>query len=397
MIQLVVYAAVLGVGLAGAQAPETGAAPPSSRLERTVGEVTAVDALSRQLKLKTDTGETVTVLTDEKTAFLRAQPGARDLAGATPATLGDIAVGDRLLARGVLADKSLSAQQVVVMARADIAQKHVQDQAEWSRRGVSGLITAIDPVRQEITVEARSLTGSQPVIVSTADAKPTFKRYAPESVRFSDARPSSFADLQVGDQVRVLGDRTADGAKVTAEQVVSGSFQILSGAVKTVEGGTVTIVDNETGRPLAITVGPDAMVRRLPAEMAARLAVRGRGPGGPPGRRGAPGGWQRRRAGGAPAGRPEGVEPPEGGPRTDGAQTLQDMLERLPALPVGELKPGDQVAVSSTKGRDPARVTAVVLLAGIEPLLEARPRGAAGGGEMLGLAAGALDMGLGIP
>lgn len=47
MIQLVVYAAVLGVGLAGAQAPETGAAPPSSRLERTVGEVTAVDALSR--------------------------------------------------------------------------------------------------------------------------------------------------------------------------------------------------------------------------------------------------------------------------------------------------------------------------------------------------------------
>lgn len=397
MIQLVVYAAVLGVaGLAGAQAPETGASAP--RLERTVGEVTTVDAGTRQLELKTDTGETVTVLTDEKTAFLRAQPGARDLAGATPATLGDIAVGDRLLARGVLGtDKNLSAGQVVVMARADIAQKHAQDQAEWSRRGVSGVITAIDPVRQEITVEARSLTGSQPVIVSTADAKPTFKRYAPESVRFSDARPSSFADLQVGDQVRVLGDRTADGAKVTAEQVVSGSFQILSGAVKTVEGGTVTIVDNETGRPLAITVGPDAMVRRLPAEMAARLAVRGRGPGGPPGRRGAPGGWQRRRAGGAPAGRPEGVEPPEGGPRPDGAQTLQDMLERLPALPVGELQPGDQVAVSSTKGRDPARVTAVVLLAGIEPLLEARPRGAAGGGETLGLAAGALDMGLGIP
>jgi hypothetical protein len=263
---------------------------------------------------------------------------------------------------------------------------------------VSGVITAIDPARQEITVEARSLTGSQPVIVSTADAKPMFKRYAPESVRFSDARPSSFADLQVGDQVRVLGDRTADGAKVTAEQVVSGSFQILSGAVKSVEGGTVTIVDNETGRPLAITVGPDAMVRRLPPEMAARLAVRGRGPGGAPGRPGAPGGWQGRRAGGAPAGpRPEGAAPPEGGPRSGGAQTLQDILERLPALPVGELKPGDQVAVSSTKGRDPARVTAVVLLAGIEPLLEARPHGAAGGGETLGLAAGALDMGLGIP
>jgi len=394
MIQLVVCVAILGGAAgAGAQAPEPGAPAPTSRLERALGEVTAVDIGARRLVLKTDTGETVTVHTDDKTAFLRAQPGARDLAGATPATLGDIAVGDRLLARGVLGtDKSLSARQVVVMARADIAQKHAKDQADWSRRGVSGVITAIDPARQEVTVEARTLTGSQPVIVST-DRKPTFKRYAPESVRFSDARPSSFAELQVGDQLRVLGDRSPDGAKVMAEQVVSGSFQILSGAVKTVEGGTVTIVDNETGRPLAIAVGPDAMVRRLPPEMAARLAMRGRGPGGP-GRPGAPGGWQGRRAAGAPGGRPDGAEPPDGGRM--GAQTLQDMLDRLPALPLGELKPRDQVAVSSTKGSDPARVTAVVLLAGIEPLLQSRPS-TASGGETLGLAAGALDIGLGVP
>ena len=41
--------------------------------------------------------------------------------------------------------------------------------------------------------------------------------------------PSSFAELQVGDQLRVLGDRTSDGAKLLAEQVVSGAFQIVSG------------------------------------------------------------------------------------------------------------------------------------------------------------------------
>jgi len=77
--------------------------------------------------------------------------------------------------------------------------------------------------------------------------------------------------------------------------------------------------------------------------------------------------------------------------------TLQDMLERLTPMPIEELKTGDQVAVSSPKSRTPGRVTAAVLLAGIEPLLESRPRGAAGGGEAVGLSPGALDLGLGVP
>jgi hypothetical protein len=85
-----------------------------------------------------------------------------------------------------------------------------------------------------------------------------------------------------------------------------------------------------------------------------------------------------------------------GGPG-GGAPTLHEMLERLPALPLEQLKPGDQVAISSSKSSGAPRLTAFVLLAGIEPLLEARPRGAGGGGETLGLAAGVLDAGLGVP
>jgi hypothetical protein len=365
-----------------------------------VGEVVSVDAAQARIGLKTDAGETVTVRTGDQTTFVRARPGARDLAGAAPVSLAEIAVGDRILARGALGeDGSVAARQVVVMARADIAQKHEQDEAEWRRRGVSGVITAIDPARQEITVESRSLMGSQAVRVSTSEPTATFKRYAPDSVRFSDARPSSFAELQVGDQVRVLGDRAADGSTVTAEQVVSGSFQIVSGPVQSVQGGTVTILDNETGRPLEVAVAAETLVRRLPAEMAARLALRNRAPA-EGARSGAPGGGPTRRADGGPAARPG--DPPEGGAgpngaRRMGAQTLQDMLERLPPFPVAELKPGEQVAVSSSKaGAGAGRVTASVLLAGIEPLLQARPGGGAGRPETLGLAAGALDMGLEI-
>jgi hypothetical protein len=398
MIPSVAAAGFVMALVAPAQAPES---RPAASVQRALGEVTAVDATAGHIRLKTDTGEPLTVRTDDKTAFLRAQPGARDLAGATPTTLAEIAVGDRLLARGTLiaAEQAIAARQVVVMARGDITKKHEQDEADWRRRGVSGVVTAVDPGGQAITVEVRSLAGARPLTVSTAEGKPTFKRYAAESVRFSDARPSSFAEIKPGDQVRVLGERSPDGSKMVAEQVVSGAFQILSGAVKSVDGRSLTIVDNETSKPVVVALSEEALVRRLPPEMAARLATRTRGAGGEGGARGGPpGGWQGRRAGGG--GRPEhgGQRPPSGPPEEGGrAGTLHDMLERLPALPVDQLQPGDQVAVSSAKGADNSRVTAFVVLAGIEPLLESRPSGAAGGGETLGLAAGALDAGLGVP
>src|SRR5262249_2177905 len=329
---------VLGLGFGRLAAlgldPGDGQAPPA--VARLLGEVTSVDAPARRITLKTDAGEKATVTTDEKTSFLKAQPGSHDLAGARPVTLAEIAVGDRILAGGpVGADKgTLSARQVVVMSRGDVAEKQERERAEWRRRGIAGVIKALDPTTAQITLETRSLAGSRTVLVATADRQASFKRYAPESVRFSDAVPSRFEELQIGDQLRVLGDRTPDGAKLLAEQVVSGPFQMVSGAVKAVTAREVTIVDNETGRPLTIVAGPDAMVRRLPPEMAARLA---------------------RRLRRSSAGRPESPQPPPdqaeepaagAGHRKDGS-TLQDMLERLPPMAIEELKKGDQIAVSS--------------------------------------------------
>jgi hypothetical protein len=49
------------------------------------------------------------------------------------------------------------------------------------------------------------------------------------------------------------------------------------------------------------------------------------------------------------------------------------MLDNLPAMPLSELKPGDAIMVSTTQGTDPGRVTAITLLAGVEPLLTASP------------------------
>ena len=49
------------------------------------------------------------------------------------------------------------------------------------------------------------------------------------------------------------------------------------------------------------------------------------------------------------------------------------MLDRLPPVPLAELKAGDAIMVSTTAGTEPGRVTAITLLAGVEPLLTASP------------------------
>jgi hypothetical protein len=54
---------------------------------------------------------------------------------------------------------------------------------------------------------------------------------------------------------------------------------------------------------------------------------------------------------------------------------MQQMLERLPAIKLEDLKPGDAIIVSSTEGVDPGHVTAITLIAGVEPILSATPAG----------------------
>ena len=65
-------------------------------------------------------------------------------------------------------------------------------------------------------------TGAGQTVNVVTTPQTTFRRYAPDSVKFSDAKPSSMSELKAGDQARVLGDKTGDA--VTAEVVVSGSF-----------------------------------------------------------------------------------------------------------------------------------------------------------------------------
>lgn len=348
-----------------------GARGQAPKLDRAIGEITAIDKGANQLSLKSDAGAVVTANLDEKTLYLRVPPGEKDLKKAARIDLDNVAVGDRAFVRGHMAEdqKSIAAVAVIIMTKAELAQKQERDRAEWTRRGLAGPVTAVNPETREITIATRTHEGQKVVVVEATDHV-DFRRYAPDSVRFSDAQPGTFTDLKVGDQLRVLGEKNADGTRIKAEAIVSGSFRNIAGVIKSIDAGAgqITLTDLVAHKPVTIHITPDTSMRRLPPFMAAMLARRGAGgPPGPPRAESA-----KPDAGPPAAGQPQGQN--GGGPRR-GGMDFQDMLERMSPLTVADLKAGDAIMLSATHGPDPARATAINLLAGVEPLLTAVPQG----------------------
>lgn len=419
LVTMIVFqvASAHGQGSSSAPAPsKTDAGVTPNGVIGEVKDIVPVNSSFGSLIIKTDAGTIVNATLDGKTTYMRLAPGEKTLKNAAKITFADIAVGDRVWARGKVSEdqKSVAALALIVMTRADIAQKQERDRAEWQRRGITGRVTAINPAGQEITVSVRGRVGERPMtIVPASDAR--FRRYAPDSVKFSDARPSSFAELKVGDQLRALGERSADGGRYTAEEVVTGSFRMVGGPITEINAATgeIKITNLQTGQPLTVVVGRDSILRRLPPAMAERLAQRasGDGPNGA-GAGTAPGNGPRRGGqqegggdGSSGAMRPAGAGDGTGGARQrmgaggGGAPDFQEMFDNLPAITVAELKKGDAIIVSSTTGVDPTRVTAIRLAAGVEPILN-RPQPQAQPGRQApapSLALPGLDTGIGFP
>ncbi|MGH9906534.1 MAG: hypothetical protein ACRD8U_13245, partial [Pyrinomonadaceae bacterium] len=312
----------------------------------------------------TDAGSVVTAVLSDATTYLRVAPGEKNLTNATQITFADVGEGDRVLARGKVSDdkKTVPARAVIVMTKADIAKKQEAERAEWRRRGILGVIAAVNPTTREITITTRSGPSTQPVIIPVAE-KVDLRRYAPDSIKFGDAKVGTLEELKVGDQLRALGERSTDGTRFTAEKIVTGSFRTVAGTVAAVDPATgeIKINDLEKKQPLTIVIKQDAVLRKFPS--AGEMTMFGRGPGG--GQGGPPGGQAPASGGQGGAGGPGGGGIRGGG----GGFNLQEMLERLPTIALADVKTGDTIIVSSTKGADPTRLTAISLVSGAETLL----------------------------
>src|SRR5947207_8934842 len=382
---------VASIGFAGPVYGQTpGASPATSAVSGVIGEVKAIDAAAKQMVVRDDKSVIFTINLSDKTQYKRMAPGERTMAKATDITLADVGQGDRVWARWRAGSdqKTVPTTQVVVMSKADVAKKQEAERAEWRKRGVSGIVTSVNPSTREITVSSSSLTGqTQSVIIPITD-KVLMRRYPPDTVpKYSEAKPSKLEEVKVKDQLRALGDKSADGTHLTAEEVVFGTFKIAGGTVTEIDvaNNQIKINDLTTKKPLTIVFKPDSIIRRLP-QGAAMMFGGGAGPGGPGGGGQGAGPGQARPQGqgqqaqGQTAGqgqsaqgqgpRPQGAGP-GGGPQGGGGRggNMADMLERLPTITINDLKVGDTILMSSLPGADPTQLTAIQLVSGAEMLL----------------------------
>jgi hypothetical protein len=389
--------AALGIFYAGAASaqtpqgstPQAGARPARQRV---VGDVTTVDASANSVTVHTDAGETVTVSTDDKTAYLRLPPGETSLEKAAHVTFADVRVGDRVLATGVSPSGAQPqiAHQLILMGRADAP-------AFDPAHRLNGRIASLDAAKKQIVVQTRGRDGVETLMLD-ASGSVRFLRNAPDSTRASDAQPSSFADLKVGDTVRATGERGSDGKSFRADEIIAGSFTRFFGQIISVDAarGELTVKNEQAGQTVTVAFGPHSTLRRITPEVAKMIADRAAqaqqrrqqsaasGDASSSGQTNAGGaqgvgrgdGEGRRREGGGP----------EGGRRGGGG--FQQMFDNLPAVTVADLKKGDAVNVTGTPGADASHVTAITLVTGDADTLRRMQAGQRGGQGGRGMSPG---------
>jgi hypothetical protein len=382
------------VGSSAAQAQETG----QSAVARRIGAIKAINGST--LTLSPDAGADITVNVQPNARLLRIAPGSKDLKDATPVQPQDLQVGDRVRVRGQASPDgtSIAALEVIVMSHSDIEARHQQEQQDWQKRGLGGLVSKVDAETGTVTISVTGLGGTKSIAIHTSKTT-TIRRYSPDSVKFDDAKPSTLAEIHAGDQLRARGDRNADGSELTAEEVVTGSFRNIAGTVISTDAsaGTVSVQDLLSKKAVVVKITNESQLHKLPPEMAQRIAMRLKGnmPPGMPGAGGAaaaggngapsgakpaggtasgPGGGAASPSAGAQGGGMSGGGPGGGMPggARAGSGDFQQILNRMPAVTVADLHKGDAVLIVATEG-SAAGGTAITLLSGVEPILQAAP------------------------
>jgi hypothetical protein len=253
------------------------------------------------------------------------------LANAQSISLADVSPGDRVLLRGT-ADGA-----IVVISRTELARLRDADRAEWRGRGLVGRVASVDAAAREITVQVNAVP--QPATLRLhVPAEAIQLRYRAGSAKFTDAVPSTLADIAAGDQIQTLADKNADGNVFTAHKIITGYFYNFAAVVTAVDlaAGTVSVRDLARNESVVVRTGPDTALRSITPDAARRLAL-------------------------PPQGRPTSPSKPRE------MEDVRSILEQLPAFELRALKTGDAVIVASAEKGN--RITALTLLSGAEPLL----------------------------
>jgi hypothetical protein len=356
-------------------------------IAKRIGTIKTINGTA--LTLAPTSGSEVSVTLQPTARILRLTPGDKDLKNATPLQAQDLHVGDTIRVRGSgSADgNSISALEVIVISQAAVAAVSDQIRQDWQKRGLGGIVESVDAAAGTVTVSIPSLTAKKTLIVHTTKDT-VVHRYARDSAKPEDAKPSGLAEIHPGDQLRARGNKNADGTETTAEEIYAGVFPQYAATVKSVDAssGMLSVQDLASKKIVQVKISGDSQLHKIPAEMAQMFAMRLKSmmPAGIPG---AAGGSQ----GSAKPATPANAQTPSpagstwsgggsgGGTRSGGPPDFQRMLSRMPTATLADLnlQKGDAVIILATEGTATSPHTAITLLSGVEPILQAAPSGSA--------------------
>lgn len=352
------------------------AADSPGAIAKRIGTVKTISG--NALTLAQASGPEVSVTVQPTARILRLAPGEKDLKNATPLQMTDLHVGDTVRVRGSGSPdgNSISALEVIVITQAAVAAVSDQMKQDWQKRGTGGLVDSVDAASGNVTLSIPALAGKKTVVIHTSKDT-VVHRYAPDSAKPEDAKPSSLPEIHVGDQLRARGNKNADGTEMSAEEIYAGVFPQFAGTVKSVDAGSgiVSVQDLSTKKTVQVKVSADSQLRKIPVQMAQMFAMRLKGtmPTGTPGNGAKPaevGNGQAPSPGGSSWSGGAG-----GGNRSGGPPDLQRLLSRMPVTTLAEmnLQKGDAVIILATEGSATSPHTAITLLSGVEPILQASP------------------------
>ena len=367
------FAPLLAVPLPSAQQ-----ATPTPRVLGTVQSING-----KSLMVLSDAGVASAVSIEDATKLLQIEPGKTDLKEATPLALSDLQPGDRVLVRGLMADdgKTLRAASLIAMKKAAISERQNKERAEW-QHGVGGLVKSVDAAAQTVVLTTNGLSSNKEIVLHLSKDT-VLRRYAPDSTRFDAAKPAPLSAVQTGDQLRARGGRSADGGSFDAAEIVSGTFRNIAGTVSSIDAGSNSVVVQDLATKSAVTlkITAESQMRKLAAPFAERLAARLKGQSAEtPDSQGSAAAASGQRQQGQQAQTSDQAASANGAGNRAGGGDFQQMLARMPAATLADLQKGDAVMVVSTQGTDKDAPAVVTLLAGVEAILRASPKG---GQEMI--------------
>ncbi|MGH9654670.1 MAG: DUF5666 domain-containing protein [Bryobacteraceae bacterium] len=338
-----------------------------------IGTVTSVDAASQSLTVKQDkTGKKYTAELAGTKTILSVPPGTKpaDLKKAAKRiSAADIQPGDRVevfYTPPVASGNTIAARAAIVMSAHALEAAHSAEASAW-RHSTAGVVAATDPSAHTVTVDIRSPGGKKSVTVTTSAAT-QLTRYSVGNTE--TPAPAQLSDMQPGDIVRVIGQRSADGSAIAAQRIYIAPQQLPAVVVSvSAANHTLTVKDLRNKHKMVVAVNSRTQIRKLQPRVAQMLARRLK-----PELHG-----QGRQAG----------EPGQGGHGgAQGATDLSHIIESAPQISLGDLKHGDAVVISGVTARgNPSELAANMIVAGVEPIFQSAPprRGQALGRWSLGM------------